>query len=59
MSNPVKRGAVEKVFVPVNVWEPVETTHRAVPDASGRLKVCTFPDEVIEKSIPVVPIAKV
>jgi hypothetical protein len=47
------------VFAPAIVCVPVDTSHRAVSEAFGRLKVCTDPDETILKSFPVVPIANV
>lgn len=47
------------VFVHVNVCAPVETSPRAVPEASGILKVCTEPLETILNHNPLVPIENV
>ena len=56
---PLCTTVFENVFVPANVCVPVETSPRAIPEASGRLKVWTFPVEAILKSVPEVPTAKV
>ena len=47
-----------KVFAPVKVCAHVETTQRAVVEASTILNVCVFPDDTILKSFPIFPIAK-
>ena len=55
---------VARVKTPLNVLSPakvcveVEINPLAVADASGKLKVCVLPLEVIPTSVPVVPIAK-
>ena len=49
----------ENVLVPEIVCVPVVIKPLAVADASGILKVCEEPDELITKSVPEVPVAKV
>jgi hypothetical protein len=48
-----------KVFAPAMVWVDVEITPRAVAEASGTLRVCVVPTELIATSVPDVPTANV
>ncbi len=59
VANHENTGAWSNVFTPANTWAPVDTSHRAVREALGRLNVWTFPTEEILKSLPAVPIANV
>jgi hypothetical protein len=57
--NPESVGATAKVFAPAKIWDPVDTSPRAVRDASGRLNVWTHALDTILKFVPAVPMANV
>jgi hypothetical protein len=52
-------GVLLKVLAPAKVCVPVVTSPLLLADALGILKVCILPEELIPKSVPVVPVAKV
>jgi len=47
------------VFAPRKDWAAIVTSPRFAVEADGMLNVCVVPDELILKSAPVVPVAKV